>query len=249
MGPWPRAAAAGMIRPMDDAPPSRPAAVIFDAYGTLLDVHAAMARHAARLGPRWREVSAAWRQKQLEYTWVRSLTGPAHHEDFFLCTRDALDYVLARYGIADAALREDLLLAYRRLDAYPEVPTVLLALRGAGVPAAILSNGAPRMLDEACEAAGIADLLDAVLSVEEVGVFKPDPRVYRLATRHFGAPPEAMAFVSANPWDTQAALANGFRAVRVNRGSEPDEYGLREAGVPELRDLAPLPALLRLGTT
>ena len=87
------------------------------------------------------------------------------------------------------------------------------------------------------------------LSVEEVGVFKPDPRVYRLATRHFGAPPEAMAFVSANPWDTQAALANGFRAVRVNRGSEPDEYGLREAGVPELRDLAPLPALLRLGTT
>lgn len=234
---------------MDDAP-SRPAAVIFDAYGTLLDVHAAMARHAARLGPHWRAISEAWRQKQLEYAWVRTLTGPAHHEDFFLCTRDALDYAFARHGIADPALRDDLLRAYRRLDAYPEVPAVLRALRAAGVPAAILSNGAPGMLAEACEAAGITPLLDAVLSVEEVGVFKPDPRVYRLAVRHFGVEPEEMAFVSANPWDTQAALANGFRAVRVNRAGDPDEYGLREAGVPEIRDLAPLPALLlRLGTT
>ncbi|MBW8270546.1 haloacid dehalogenase type II [Caldovatus aquaticus] len=234
---------------MDDAPP-RPAAVIFDAYGTLLDVHAATARHAARLGPHWRTISAEWRQKQLEYTWVRSLAGPAHHENFFLCTRDALDYVFARHGIADAALREDLLRAYRRLDAYPEVPAVLRALRAAGVPVAILSNGAPGMLAEACEAAGIAALLDAVLSVEEVGVFKPDPRVYRLAVRHFGAEPEEMAFVSANPWDAQAALANGFRAVRVNRADDPDEYALRGAGVPELRDLAPLPGLpLGPGTT
>ncbi|GGG25373.1 haloacid dehalogenase [Caldovatus sediminis] len=231
------------------AAPPRPAAVIFDAYGTLLDVQAPVARHAARFGPRWREVAAAWRQKQLEYTWVRSLTGPQHHEDFFLCTRDALDYVLARHGIADPALREDLLRAYRRPDAFPEARATLEALRAAGVPAAILSNGTPGMLAEACEAAGIAGLLDAVLSVEEVGVFKPDPRVYRLAARHFGEAPEAMAFVSANAWDAQAALANGFGAVRVNRAGEPDEYGLREAGVPEIPDLAPLPALLRLGAT
>lgn len=222
----------------------RPAAVIFDAYGTLLHVHAAMARHAERIGPNWRHISAAWRLKQLEYSWVRSLTGPAHHEDFFLCTRDALDFVFSKHGIEDAALREDLLLAYRRLNAYPEVPAMLRAFRGAGVPTAILSNGTPGMLAEACAAAGIAALLDEVLSVEEVGVFKPDPRVYRLAVRQFGADPEAMAFVSANAWDTQAALANGFRAVRVNRTGEPDEYGLRAAGVPEIADLAKLPALL-----
>jgi 2-haloacid dehalogenase len=129
------------------------------------------------------------------------------------------------------------------------VPAVLRALRAAGIPAAILSNGTPGMLAEACEAAGIATLLDEILSVEEVGAFKPDPRVYRLATRQFGAPSEAMVFVSANAWDTQAALANGFRVVRVNRAGEPDEYGLRAAGVPEIAGLAALPALLGLGAT
>lgn len=219
-------------------------AAIFDAYGTLLDVHAAMARHAARVGPDWRQVSADWRAKQLEYTWVRSLTGPAHHEDFFLCTRDALDWVFAKRGLADPALRDALMEAYLRLDAYPEVPAMLRAVRERGVSTAILSNGTPRMLEEAAAAAGLRPLLDEILSVEEVGVFKPDPRVYRLAVRQFGAPPEAMLFVSANPWDTQAALAAGFRAVRVNRAGDPDEYGLRAAGVPELRDLAALPDLL-----
>lgn len=223
---------------------SAPEAVIFDAYGTLLDVNAAMAAQAARLGERWPALAAAWRAKQLEYTWVRSLTGAAHHEDFWLCTRDALEVVLAQHGIADAALAQELMEAYRTLPAYPEVPAVLRAIRELGVSTAILSNGTPGMLAAAVEAAGIASHLDEVLSVEEVGVFKPDPRVYRLATRQFGCPPDRIVFVSGNAWDAQAAHAFNMRVVRVNRTGAPDEYGLAAAGVPEIADLAGLEALL-----
>ncbi|MBR0652738.1 haloacid dehalogenase type II [Roseomonas terrae] len=221
-----------------------PEAVVFDAYGTLLDVNAAMERHAARLGDRWAALSAEWRAKQLEYSWVRSLTGAAHHEDFWLCTRDALAFVFARHNIRDAGLEKDLMAAYGALPAYPEVPAMLRALRGAGIATAILSNGTPGMLADAVAAAGIENLIDEVLSVELVGVFKPDPRVYRLATRQFGCAPDDLAFVSGNAWDAQAALAFGMRVVRVNRAGAPDEYGLAEAGVPVLGDLGGLPGLL-----
>ncbi len=223
---------------------SKPEAVIFDAYGTLLDVDGAMAAHAARLGDRWPLLSAEWRAKQLEYTWVRSLTGPGQHEDFWLCTRDALAFVCARHGIADAALQKDLMEAYRVLPAYPEVPATLRAIRAQGITTAILSNGTPNMLADAVEAAGIAPLVDEVLSVESVGVFKPDPRVYRLATRQFGCHQDELLFVSGNAWDGQAAQAFGMRVVRVNRTGAPDEYGLKAAGVPSLRDLSGLADLL-----
>jgi 2-haloacid dehalogenase len=218
------------------------AAVVFDAYGTLLDVHAAVARHAARLGPIAEAFSAEWRAKQLEYTWTLTLTGPSHRKDFSAVTRDALGYVAARHGVRDAALLEDLFSTYQRLDAYPEVPAMLAAVRALGLKTAVLSNGTPAMLAAAC--APIADLLDAVISVEEAGVFKPDPRVYALAEARLGLPNAAMAFVSANPWDTQAAHHAGFRAIRVNRNGGPDEYGLAAAGVPSLPDLAALPAHL-----
>jgi len=217
-----------------------PQAVVFDAYGTLLDVNAAMAGHAARLGARWEALSAEWRAKQLEYTWVRSLTGAAQHEDFWLCTRDALAHVLARHGIADGALAKELMEAYRVLPAYPEVPAMLRAVRARGIATAILSNGTPGMLGAAVEAAGLAPLLDEVLSVEEVGVFKPDRRVYGLATRQFGCSPDALAFVSGNAWDAQAAHHFGMRVIRVRRAPAPDEYGLEEAGVPVLPDLSAL---------
>ncbi|NMJ43471.1 haloacid dehalogenase type II [Roseomonas sp. JC162] len=221
-----------------------PEAVVFDAYGTLLDVNGAMERHAARLGARWAALSAEWRAKQLEYTWVRSLTGAAHHEDFWLCTRDALAFVFARHGIADAALERDLMEAYRILPAYPEVPAMLAAIRARGITTAILSNGTPGMLAAAVEAAGLAKQIDEILSVEEVGVFKPDPRVYRLATRQFGCPPDDLVFVSGNAWDGQAAHAFGMRVVRVNRTGAPDEYGLAAAGIPALTDLSSLADLL-----
>ena len=144
----------------------------------------------------------------------------------------------------DAALVQDLLDAYRKLDAYPEVPAMLRALRGQGMRTAILSNGAPLMLVDATQAAGIATLLDALLSVEAVGIFKPDRRVYALAEERLGLPASRMMFVSANPWDTQAARAAGFRAIRINRNNAPDEYGLEAAGVPNLTDLSTLPGLV-----
>ncbi|WP_434040953.1 MULTISPECIES: haloacid dehalogenase type II [Sorangium] len=218
-------------------------AAIFDAYGTLLDVHAPVVAQSERIGPHWRRFSVDWRAKQLEYTWVRSLTGPVHHRDFWRCTEDALDWVSERHGLSDRGLRAALLDAYRACPAYPEVPAVLGALRARGLATAILSNGEPGMLAAAVTAAGIADLLDDMLSVEAIGVFKPHPLVYRLPERRFGHAAASMAFISANAWDTQGALACGYRAFRVNRAGDPDEYGLR-GRAPELDDLAKLPALL-----
>jgi 2-haloacid dehalogenase len=223
----------------------RPVAAIFDAYGTLLDVHSAMGRHADRLGPDWQRLSADWRAKQLEYTWVRSLAGPAHHRDFAELTDAALAFVAARHGIADDSLLADLRAAYRQLDAYPEVPAMLRHIREGGIATAILSNGEPRMLAQGVAAAGLAELLDDVLSVETVGVFKPDMRVYDLATRRFGAPAETMAFVSSNAWDAFGARAAGFSVFWINRSGQPGEYGLRGDGrVTELSDLSALGRLL-----
>lgn len=210
-------------------------AAVFDAYGTLLDVHAAMARHAERLGPDWQQISVEWRLKQIEYTWVRSLAG--QHRDFWTLTQEALAYIAQRHGIADEALLADVLKSYRRLDAYPEVPAKLRLLRELGVQRAILSNGEPGMLAEAVQSAGIADMLDDVLSVERIGIFKPDQRVYRLATDRFGLPPDAIDFYSSNPWDAFGALCFGFRVFWVNRHNLPDEYGLR-GRVTELKNLA-----------
>lgn len=218
-------------------------ACIFDAYGTLLDVHSAMARHAARLGPDWAALSREWRHKQIEYSLVLSLAGPAAHRDFAALTDEALAFVAAGHGIADPALLADLARAYRRLDAHAEVPAMLAALRARGVARAILSNGTPAMLAEGVAAAGIADLLDDVLSVEAVGVFKPDPRVYALAVARFGLPAGRMAFMSSNPWDAFGARNAGFQVVWVNRSGQPDEYGLRGT-VIELPDLAGLPGLI-----
>jgi len=216
---------------------------VFDAYGTLLDVHSAMARHAGRLGPDWQRISQEWRAKQLEYTWVRSLAGPAQHRDFVRLTEEALRFVAARHGIADAALLAEVARAYRALDAYSEVPAMLESLKNKGIARAILSNGEPGMLTEAVAAAGIAGLLDDLLSVEAVGVFKPDARVYQVACNRFDVAPGAIAFFSSNAWDAFGAHAFGLRVFWVNRAGQPDEYGLRGA-VRELPDLASVPALI-----
>lgn len=218
-------------------------AVVFDAYGTLLDVHAAMARHARRLGGKWQTLAAEWRIKQLEYSWIDSLTVHRTRRDFAACTADALDYVLARHNI-DPGMRGELLSAYEHLDPYAEVPMVLAALRERGLCLAILSNGTPAMLTSACRTAGIIALLDAIISVEQAGTFKPAPKVYDLVQTELGVTPARTLFVSGNPWDTQAALANGFVVVRVNRHGDPDEYDLRRHALAELRDLSELPAIL-----
>jgi 2-haloacid dehalogenase len=218
-------------------------AVVFDAYGTLLDVHAAMARHAFRLGPNWNLISADWRQKQLEYSWIRSLAGARHHRDFWHLTQDALAWAASRHGISDKAVLADVLTAYRCLDPYPEVPAVLQRIRHAALPLAILSNGEPGMLADAVRSANLSDLLDFVISVEAVGIFKPDPRVYRLAEERLSLPANRIAFVSSNPWDAFGAHACGFQVFWINRAGQPSEYGLHEVAA-ELPNLAALPDAL-----
>ena len=218
-------------------------AIVFDAYGTLLDVHGAMQRHADRLPPDWERISQEWRQKQLEYTWIRTLTGSLHHKDFWQLTRDSLAYVAARHRITDPAVLDALLTAYRQLPAYKDAAPMLTALRAAGIKTAILSNGEPGMLKEAVETAGLAPLLDAVLSVEDVGVFKPHPRVYGLAAAALGLSLNQMAFVSSNAWDAQAAGAAGFRVFWCNRTNQPEEYGLATSATV-ISNLTDLPTLL-----
>ncbi|WP_448189027.1 haloacid dehalogenase type II [Azospirillum sp. sgz301742] len=212
------------------------AAYVFDAYGTLFDVHSAASRHAAAVGPQWERLAELWRGKQLEYSWVESLIG--RHPDFWALTERALDYAMAATGVPGGELRAALLDAYRTLDAYPEVPDVLAALKARGARTAILSNGTPQMLADAVQAAGIGDLLDAVISVEEIGIYKPDRRVYELAEKHLGVPPAGISFQSSNAWDAAGASAFGFRVVWVNRAGRPREY----AGDPvtEVRDLSAL---------
>jgi 2-haloacid dehalogenase len=199
-----------------------PPLFVFDAYGTLFDVHSAVARHAAAIGPEAARLSEIWRAKQLEQTWVLSLAG--RYQPFWMLTERALTYALARCPQVDPGLAPALLDTYRSLDAYPEVPAVLESLRQGGAQTAILSNGDHRMLEEAVDSAGVASRLDALLSVESVQVFKTDPRTYALVGERFGVAPGEVTFVSSNRWDVAGAAAFGFRPIWVNRGGLPDEY-------------------------
>ena len=220
---------------------SAPRVAVFDAYGTLLDVHAAVARHAARLGPQAAAVSALWRAKQIEYSWILSAAGA--YEPFLVLTERALGHAMAVHGIEDAALRADLLAAYRRLDAYPDAAATLAALRGRGLQTAILSNGSPEMLADAVAAGGLAPLLDDVLSVHPLRRYKPAPAIYALATERFACQPHEVAFVSSNPWDAYGAGRFGFRVFWINRAGTPAEYWLDETAT-RLSALAELPSLL-----
>jgi 2-haloacid dehalogenase len=215
-------------------------ACVFDAYGTLFDVHSAVGRLRPQLGQHADALSQLWRSKQLEYSWLRALMG--RHADFWQVTGEALDYALARTG-ADASLRAPLMQAYLTLDAYPEVGDVLRRLRAAGLKLAILSNGEPAMLAAAVENAGIGALLDAVLSVEEAGVYKPDPRAYRLALDRLAVGAGQIAFLSSNAWDVSGAACFGLRPVWINRFGAPAER-LPGGAEHELRDLAGIPGLL-----
>ncbi len=220
-------------------------ACVFDAYGTLFDVHSAVDRNRERLGRTADSFSALWRQKQLEYTWLRSLMD--RHADFGEVTADSLDYALSVFDMQDQALRADLLASYQELDCYPEVEGVLRELKSRGLLIAILSNGSPAMLDAATRARGIRDLFDAVLSVEEVEVYKPHPAVYQLSVEELDVPPGAIAFQSSNAWDIAGAASFGYRTVWVNRfGQQPERLPARADAV--LTDLAGLPALLGFDT-
>ena len=216
-------------------------ACVFDAYGTLFDVNSAAAEAKDALGEKWQPLADLWRAKQLQYTWLRGLMG--RHADFWQVTGDALDYAMSSLELGDPALRDRLMDLYLRLRAYPEVKDTLLRLKAAGMKLAILSNGEPRMLAAAAKNSGIAEILDAILSVEAVGVFKPHPSVYRLPAGHFGLAPKDMCFLSSNGWDAHAAKAVGYRVLWCNR------FGQAPERIPELPDgvihtLAELPAVV-----
>jgi 2-haloacid dehalogenase len=226
---------------MTDSPLAGVKACLFDAYGTLFDFAAAARGCRDVLGADADTLTALWRDKQLQYTWLRSLEG--HYADFWQVTGDALDFALETLGIDRPGLRDRLMTLYLTLETFPEVPDTLRRLRQAGLRTAILSNGSRKMLDAAVTGNKLAALLDAVLSVDEVGVYKTHPKVYQLAVDRLGLPAAAISFQSSNAWDAWAASAFGMRVVWCNR------YGQRRERLPgnpdrEIRTLSELPPLV-----
>jgi 2-haloacid dehalogenase len=218
-------------------------ACVFDAYGTLFDFLSASERCRDALGDKANALGQLWRTRQLEYSWLRSLMGA--HVDFWQVTGEALDFAMASLGIKDAALRERLMNLFLHIEAFPDARRVLESLKRAGRPAVILSNGSPAMLEAAMKSAGVADLLEAALSVESAGIYKPHRTVYELVTRHFKSPRDRVCFVSSNGWDAAGAAHFGFQAVWANRSGAPRE-NLPGALAAEIRDLDALPPLLGL---
>lgn len=216
-------------------------ACVFDAYGTLFDVHAPVGRVAGRLGDKASSLSDMWRQKQLQYTWLRSLMGA--HADFWQVTGEALDFAMAAHAVADDALRDELMALYRTLDAYPDAAPALEALQARGLKTAILSNGSPDMLQAAVGSAGLDSLLNATYSIEDVGIYKPDPKVYAMASEDLGVMPREICFVSANGWDAAGAAFFGFQVTWLNRFAQtPENLPAKPAAV--ITGLDALPGLL-----
>jgi 2-haloacid dehalogenase len=216
-------------------------ACVFDAYGTLFDFASAAARCPDIPEPHRAALTSLWRDKQLQYSWLRSLQG--RYADFWQVTGDALDFALDSLGLHTAGRHQQLMELYLTLSPFPEVPAVLATLRQAGFATAILSNGSPAMLQAVVAGAGLTEAFDAVLSVDAVGTFKTDPRVYQYALDQLGVPASAVSFQSSNGWDAHAASDFGLRVVWCNR------YGQRRERLPgapdhEIRTLADLPDLL-----
>ena len=197
-------------------------AYVFDAYGTLFDVHSAANRLKEEIGPAADRLSQVWRDKQLQYTWIRALTG--RHQNFESVTSAALDFAIATVGGLEGEMRQKLLDAYMVLDAYPEVREVLSELKSRGVQTAILSNGTAGMLEAAIQSSGISDLLDACLSIEEIGIYKPAPEVYQIAVDRLGIGASEISFQSSNRWDIAGAKSFGFHTAWINRLHQPDEF-------------------------
>jgi 2-haloacid dehalogenase len=236
-GKFPRGAGLGMTALREIR------ACVFDAYGTLFDFSSAARSCRNDIGDDFDRLSVLWRDKQLQYTWLRAVQN--RHADFWQVTGDALDFALDSLGLHRAGLRDRLMSLYLELDAFPEVPALLRQLKGADQRLAILSNGTPQMLDAVVTNAKIDGMFDAVLSVEEVGIYKPDRRVYQLAVDRLGIPKERICFLSSNAWDAYAASAFGMQVVWCNR------YGQRRERLPgspndEIKSLAELPALIGL---
>lgn len=199
-----------------------PNVYVFDAYGTLFDVHSAVGRHEVEIGADFPRLSEVWRRKQLEYSWIRTLMG--RYLDFAELTEQALDYAIKQVVPQHSSLKSQLLAAYRHLEAYQDVRTALSQFKARGAKLAILSNGSPEMLKSVITSNQLSELLDVVLSVDAVRAYKADRAAYAMAVRELGVKKEAICFLSSNRWDVAGAVAFGLRAVWVNRTKQPDEY-------------------------
>ena len=219
-------------------------ACVFDAYGTLFDVHTPASRCRDVLGDKTDSFSDLWRSKQVHYTWLRSLMGT--FVDFWHVTGEALDFSLAHHGLGgDAALRARLMELYLNLDCYPEVPAMLATLKKADMKTAILSNGSMTMLESAVTGAGLQNKFDSILSVDRVHIYKPDPKVYQMAVDHLDVAAENICFLSSNGWDAAGAAQFGFQVVWINRFGQTPET-LPAKPVAQIEDLSTLPGLLNL---
>lgn len=226
---------------MTESPP--PAACVFDAYGTLFDVASAVNRCRAQIGDQADAFSATWRRYQLETTWLRSLMG--RYEDFWQVTGQALDHAMALHGLTDLGLRAHLMELYLRLDPYPEVAEVLATIRRGHLKTAILSNGSPTMLAAAADSARLRPLLDVIVSVDSLRIYKPHPSVYQLACDRLSLDASRIVFVSGNGWDVAGAGCFGLRVAWLNRAGLPREP-LPGPPWAELRSLRELPERLGL---
>jgi len=216
-------------------------ACVFDAYGTLYDFNSATERCRDELGDQTDALSATWRNKQLQYTWLRGLMG--QHAPFWQVTGDALDYSLDSLNIDNPALRDRLMDLYLHIEAFPEVVDTLRTLKESGLKTAILSNGSPDMLEAAVKSTGTGPYLDHVLSVEEVGVFKPHRSVYQLACDRLGVEAASISFQSSNAWDAVAAATFGMRVVWINRYAQPRERLTADPDI-EVESLSSLPGIV-----
>ena len=219
---------------------------LFDAYGTLFDLHSAVARHARAVGPSATVLSEIWRNKQLEYSWIRSAMAPPADgwKDFWSLTQDALDFAMAKLQVSNPKVRKDLLDAYMTLNAFPEVRSTLERLKADGMCTAIVSNGTLKMLGSALSSAGLEGMIDLVVSADEVKVFKPNPKIYQLIPQKLGVSPQEVLFHSSNAWDAAAASSFGFHVARIDRTSQPREYAFAPA-MFELPDLSGTPGAVR----
>ena len=191
-------------------------AIVFDAYGTLFDVNSAAEKSKDKIGNKWENFANFWRTTQLEYTWLRSLM--KKHKNFWQITEDSLDKSMETFQI-DKSLRNDLLSLYKELSPYPEVKNVLENLKKKSFKLAILSNGTPELLNHLVKSSDLENLFDDIFSVEEVKIYKPDPKVYDIPVNKYKVSKGEITFLSANTWDVSGAGNYGYNSIWVNRNN------------------------------
>ena len=189
----------------------------FDAYGTCFDINSAAKLIKNKIGKSWLEFSNTWRTTQLEYTWLRSLM--KNHKDFWKVTIDSLDYAMKVYGIK-SKYKKELLQLYKKLEVYPELKNVLEYLKKKKIKCCILSNGTPKLLKQLTKQAKIEHFFDSLISIEEVKIFKPHPKVYQQVTKKYSCKPQQVCFLSSNSWDVVGSRSYGFQSIWVNRSNK-----------------------------